>query len=153
MKSILTYGTFDLFHIGHLRLLERAAKLGDELHVGISSDEFNAIKGKKTAISYHDRACIVEALGFVTSVFREDTWDQKRTDIMRLNTDVFVMGDDWTGKFDDLSDICDVRYLTRTNDISTTELKSMLSRLKTDQIIELKRSVDNLQDIIAQLSN
>ena len=141
MKTVLTYGTFDLFHIGHLRLLERAAALGDALYVGISSDEFNLIKGKKTAISYDDRADIVGAIRCVAGVFREDNWDQKRNDITRLNADIFVMGDDWAGKFDDLSDI------------STTELKSMLSRLKTDQIIELKRSVDNLQDIIAQLSN
>lgn len=152
MKTVLTYGTFDLFHIGHLRLLERAAALGDALYVGISSDEFNLIKGKKTAISYDDRADIVGAIRCVAGVFREDNWDQKRNDITRLNADIFVMGDDWAGKFDDLCDLCEVSYLTRTSDISTTELKSTLSRLKTDKVVELKRSVEDLQGLITQLT-
>lgn len=120
---VITYGTFDLFHIGHLRLLQRARQLGDELYVGLSTDKFNEIKGKKSAICYQHRLEIVSALTCVTHVFPEEDWGQKEKDIDRFNIEKFVMGDDWKGKFDSLSKLCSVVYLPRTPDISSTFLR------------------------------
>ena len=128
MKKIITYGTFDLFHIGHLRLLQRAKALGDYLVVAISSDEFNELKGKFCEIPYSDRAEIVNALSCVDEVIKEDSWEQKIQDVKQLAIDCFTMGDDWKGKFDFLSDYCDVVYLERTADISTTQLKENLGK-------------------------
>lgn len=125
-KTVLTYGTFDLFHIGHLRLLQRLSAMADRLVVGISSDEFNAIKGKKCTIPYDHRAEIVSNLRMVDSVFPENSWDQKRGDIQRFDVDIFAMGDDWAGKFDDLGDLCEVVYLPRTPEISSTGIKDTL---------------------------
>lgn len=127
MKTVITYGTFDLFHVGHLRLLERARAMGDRLVVAVSSDEFNECKGKKTIIPYADRAAIVAALTCVDEVIREDTWEQKADDILRFNVDLFVMGADWTGKFDELKTLCEVVYLPRTDGVSTTELKQSMA--------------------------
>lgn len=129
MKTVITYGTFDLFHVGHLRLLERARALGDRLVVAVSSDEFNEGKGKKTIIPYADRAAIVNAIQIVDQVIPERSWEQKRDDIQRFNVDVFVMGADWEGKFDELKSLCDVVYLPRTDGISTTELKQSMAML------------------------
>ncbi|NLG35719.1 MAG: adenylyltransferase/cytidyltransferase family protein [Lentisphaerae bacterium] len=129
MNTVLTYGTFDLFHIGHLRLLERARALGDRLIVAVSTDTFNEGKGKRTVIPYADRAAIVQALKIVDEVIPEESWEQKRDDIRRFNVTTFVMGDDWAGKFDDLKDACDVVYLPRTDGISTTELKQSMALL------------------------
>ncbi|MFX1766408.1 adenylyltransferase/cytidyltransferase family protein [Paraburkholderia sp. A1RI-2L] len=133
-KIVITYGTFDLFHIGHLKLLTRLRALGDRLVVGVSTDEFNAVKGKRTTIPYIDRAAIVAALSVVDAVFPEDNWDQKRTDIARFGAHVFGMGDDWKGRFDDLGDICEVVYLPRTPDVSTTEIRAQVRKpsLQTD---------------------
>ncbi|GAA7767048.1 MULTISPECIES: adenylyltransferase/cytidyltransferase family protein [Cupriavidus] len=125
-KTVITYGTFDLFHIGHLNLLKRLRALGERLVVGVSTDEFNALKGKKTTIAYDERAAIVDALSVVDAVFPESSWDQKRADIVRFGADVFGMGDDWAGRFDDLRDICTVVYLPRTPDISTTAIRAQL---------------------------
>src|SRR6056297_3386496 len=100
MKTVITYGTFDLFHIGHLRLLERAKALGDKLCVGVSADSFNESKGKKSIVPYEHRAAIVSSISFVDEVFPECSWDQKPLDIKRLSADILVMGDDWEGKFD-----------------------------------------------------
>jgi glycerol-3-phosphate cytidylyltransferase len=125
-KNVLTYGTYDLFHVGHARLLERASGLGDRLFVGVSSDSFNAIKGKECVIPYDDRAEIVAALRHVHHVFPENDWEQKVEDIQRYNIDVFVMGDDWAGEFDHLKAHCEVVYLPRTEGISTTSLKDRL---------------------------
>ena len=122
-KIILTYGTFDLFHVGHLRLLQRLKSLGDELIVGVSTDEFNALKGKKTIIPFDQRAEIINGIKCVDKVIPESTWAQKRSDIKELNASIFAMGHDWEGKFDELKDICQVVYLPRTNGISSTELK------------------------------
>ena len=122
----ITYGTFDLFHIGHLRLLERIAAMADEVVVAVSSDEFNAIKGKHCAISFENRRDIVAALRMVTKVIREDSWDQKIGDVQREQCDVFVMGSDWGGKFDFLKPYCDVVYLPRTEGVSTSEIKAQL---------------------------
>lgn len=126
-KRILTYGTFDLFHYGHVRLLRRLAALGDKLIVGVSTDEFNAIKGKSAVMTFAQRRETLEACRFVDMVIPEEHWDQKRTDIVNHNVSIFAMGDDWEGKFDDLSDLADVIYLPRTPDISTTDVKSWIS--------------------------
>lgn len=126
MKKIITYGTFDLLHKGHINILRRAAALGDYLVVAVSSDEFNAIKDKKAYHSFEDRKFILEAIKYVDEVIREDDWDQKVKDIKEHDIDVFVMGDDWEGKFDELKDFCEVVYLPRTKDISTTQIKSEL---------------------------
>lgn len=130
MANVITYGTFDLFHIGHLRLLERAKRLagpGGTLTVVVSSDRFNKEeKGKVCTIPDVCRMEIVGALKCVDHVLLETSWNQKRKDILDNHIDIFVMGDDWKGKFDDLSDICRVVYLPRTPDISSTGLKDFL---------------------------
>lgn len=126
MKKVITYGTFDLFHIGHLNILRRAKELGDYLVVAVSSDAFNAIKGKKCAIPDYERMAIVEAIQYVDEVIPEDSWDQKISDIKDHNINVFVMGDDWNGKFDFLQEYCEVIYLPRTDGISTTQIKKDL---------------------------
>ena len=124
---MITYGTFDMFHIGHLKLLQRLAKLGDKLIVAISTDEFNEGKGKKTLIPYDQRAEIVENIKCVDLVIPEETWEQKIQDIQKHNADIFAIGDDWEGKFDFLQDHCEVIYLSRTQNISTTKLKKSLT--------------------------
>lgn len=126
MKIVLTYGTFDLFHVGHVRLLKRLRDLGDQLIVGVSTDAFNTKKGKRATMSYADRAEIVGALRYVDLVIPEHDWAQKITDIQNYNVALFGMGDDWAGKFDELKNFCDVVYLPRTEGISTTSLKSTI---------------------------
>jgi len=126
-RRILTYGTFDLFHHGHVRLLQRLAALGDQLIVGCSSDEFNELKGKKTVVPYEFRAEVLRACRYVDEVFPEHNWDQKRDDIVKYQADMFAMGGDWEGHFDDLADLCTVKYLPRTDAVSTTELKKRAS--------------------------
>ena len=124
MKTVITYGTFDLFHIGHLNLLRRAKELGDYLIVAVSTDRFNwEEKHKKCEISDTDRMAIVEAIKYVDKVIPEDSWDQKIKDVQKYDVDVFVMGDDWKGKFDFLKDYCEVVYLPRTERISSKQLK------------------------------
>ena len=129
-KTVITYGTYDLFHIGHLRLLQRARELAGpdgKLIVAVSTDRFNWVeKGKKCAIPDAQRMEIVGALKCVDLVIPEDNWEQKKTDVAKYNVDVFVMGDDWKGKFDFLANQCEVVYLSRTPDISSTELKAQL---------------------------
>jgi len=125
-KTVITYGTFDMFHIGHLNLLTRVKSLGDRLIVGVSTDEFNALKGKKTLIPFDQRRQIVEAIRGVDLVIPETDWEQKISDIKKYEVDVFTMGNDWEGKFDFLKEYCDVVYLERTDGISTTELKQSL---------------------------
>ena len=125
-KTVLTYGTFDLLHYGHLEILKRASLLGDKLIVGISTDKFNELKGKKCVLPYKKRKQLLESLDYVDKVIPEDNWDQKETDIKDNNVDVFVMGNDWDGKFDDLNKYCKVIYLPRTKGISTTKLKAIL---------------------------
>ncbi|MDX4048709.1 glycerol-3-phosphate cytidylyltransferase [Aliarcobacter skirrowii] len=127
-KIVLTYGTFDMFHIGHLNLLNRLKRLGDKLIVAVSTDEFNSIKGKKTLIPFEQRALIVQNIKCVDMVISEENWEQKIDDIKKYNVDIFAMGDDWKGKFDFLKDYCEVIYLPRTQNISTTELKKELNK-------------------------
>lgn len=127
MKKVLTYGTFDLLHQGHINILKRAKEQGDYLVVAVSTDEFNAIKGKKATHSYEVRKYILEAVRYVDEVIPENHWDQKVEDVKKHNIDVFVMGDDWEGKFDFLKDHCEVLYLPRTEGISTTQIKESLA--------------------------
>lgn len=129
MKKVITYGTFDLFHVGHLNILKRAKELGDYLIVAISSDKFNEGKGKKAYYSIEDRVQIVEAIKYVDEVIVEESWEQKIEDIKKHNVDVFVMGDDWKGKFDFLKEYCEVVYLPRTDGISTTQIKKDLMKV------------------------
>jgi glycerol-3-phosphate cytidylyltransferase len=126
MKRILTYGTFDLTHLGHINLLKRAKQLGDYLIVGLSTDEFNAGKGKSSIFPYAHRKVILEAIRYVDLVIPEASWEQKIIDVQKYCVDIFVMGDDWVGKFDFLKDYCQVIYLPRTNDISTTAIKDIV---------------------------
>lgn len=126
MKRVLTYGTFDLLHWGHVCLLQRAKALGDYLIVALSTDEFNALKGKKAYHDYEERKRMLESIRYVDLVIPENDWNQKRKDIIQYQADVVVMGDDWDGKFDDLSDLCEVKYLPRTEGISTTKIKEEL---------------------------
>lgn len=127
MRTILTYGTFDLLHYGHVEILRRAKELGDRLIVGLSTDEFNKVKGKVCEISYRKRKELIEVLDYVDLVIPESDWGQKVNDVQKYNIDVFVMGDDWEGKFDFLKEYCDVHYLNRTPGISTTKLKTILN--------------------------
>lgn len=130
MKTVITYGTFDLFHLGHVRLLRRLAALGDRLVVGCSTDEFNDLKGKKSVMDYSQRVEILESCRYVDKVLPEQDWSQKRADIISEKADIFGMGNDWEGRFDDLSDICEVVYLPRTLDISTTLLREEVQKLE-----------------------
>jgi len=123
MKKVITYGTYDLFHYGHLKILERAKKFGDYLIVAVSTDEFNAIKGKKCIYPYKHRAEIVEAIKYVDEVILERNWEQKADDIKKHNIDILVMGSDWEGKFNELKKLCEVVYLPRTLNISTTDIR------------------------------
>ena len=125
MIKVITYGTYDLFHIGHINLLKRARELGDHLTVGLSTDEFNAIKHKTSFLSYEHRKAILEAIRYVDCVIPEENWEQKAGDIKKHSIDIFVMGDDWEGKFDFLKEFCKVVYLERTKNISTTMIKEM----------------------------
>lgn len=129
MKRILTYGTFDLLHYGHIRLLKRAKALGDYLVVALSTDEFNKIKGKKSFHDYETRKEMLEAIRYVDMVIPEENWEQKIDDVKKFDIDVVVMGSDWAGsdRFQYLTDYCEVVYLERTEGISTTQIKEELS--------------------------
>src|SRR5690554_5408326 len=122
-KTVITYGTFDMFHIGHLKLLRRLSEMGNKVIVAVSTDEFNELKGKKTLIPYEQRAAIVEAIDCVDLVIPENSWEQKLVDVKAYGVDVFAIGEDWKGKFDFLEELCEVVYLPRTKNISTTDLK------------------------------
>lgn len=147
MKVIITYGTFDMFHIGHLNLLKRLKSMGDKLIVAVSTDEFNALKNKKTLIPYEQRAEIVEAIKYVDRVIPEENWEQKITDVTKYNVSTFVMGDDWQGKFDFLKEYCDVEYLTRTEGVSTTMLKKTLSSINKININDLNQALTILNTL------
>jgi len=123
MKKVITYGTFDLLHYGHINLLKRAKACGDYLIVAISTDEFNIIKEKKSFFSYEKRCQLVEAIRHVDLVIPEHNWEQKVSDVQEFRVDTFVIGDDWAGKFDFLKEHCEVAYLGRTPEISTTQIK------------------------------
>ncbi|WP_053218151.1 glycerol-3-phosphate cytidylyltransferase [Virgibacillus senegalensis] len=129
MKKVITYGTFDLIHEGHINILKRAKQLGDHLTVAVSTDDFNNTKEKKAYHGYKTRKLIVESIRYVDEVIPENDWEQKVSDIQRLDIDVFVMGDDWKGKFDFLKEYCEVVYLPRTSGISSTQIKNDLFRV------------------------
>ena len=126
MRKVITYGTFDVLHYGHINLLRRAKNMGDFLIVGLSSDEFNRIKKKESYYTYEQRRSILEACRYVDMVIPENNWEQKISDIKKYDIDIFVMGDDWEGKFDFLKSYCDVIYLPRTPGVSSTQTKSYL---------------------------
>ncbi len=134
MKRVLTYGTYDLLHYGHIRLLKRARELGDYLIVAISTEEFNVIKGKKAYHDYETRKEMLEAIRYVDLVIPENTWEQKRDDVKKYYVDVVVMGSDWEGheKFENLRDLCEVVYLRRTEGVSTTKIKEELQLPESD---------------------
>ena len=127
MRKVITYGTFDLLHYGHINLLRRAKALGDYLIVALSTDEFNwNEKQKKCYFSYEERKQLLEAVRYVDLVIPEEGWEQKISDVKEYHVDTFVIGDDWEGKFDFLKEYCEVVYLPRTPDISTTQIKTDL---------------------------
>ena len=130
MKRVITYGTFDLLHYGHINLLRRAKALGDYLIVALSTDDFNSReKGKVTYFSYEERKLLLEAIRYVDLVIPEENWEQKREDVRLYHVDTFVMGDDWKGRFDFLKEEgCEVVYLPRTPEISTTQIKNDLNK-------------------------
>ncbi|OGO77379.1 MAG: glycerol-3-phosphate cytidylyltransferase [Clostridiales bacterium GWB2_37_7] len=147
MKTIITYGTFDLFHIGHLNLLRKLKSLGDNLIVAVSTDEFNELKGKKTLIPYEQRAEIIKSIRYVDQVIPENCWEQKIDDIRNNNVDIFAIGNDWEGKFDFLKEFCQVIYLDRTDGISTTYLKSTLKNFLSVP----KEDIINALNVLEQL--
>jgi len=126
MRRVITYGTYDTLHHGHIRLLRRARALGDYLIVGLSTDEFNAGKGKSALFSYEERKHDLESVRCVDLVIPERTWEQKISDVQLYQADVFVMGDDWEGKFDFLKPYCEVVYLSRTPAISSTRIRDAI---------------------------
>lgn len=128
MKKIITYGTYDLLHYGHIRLLERAKEMGDYLVVALSTNQFNELKGKKTYYDYETRKYMLEAIKYVDLVIPEENWEQKENDVKKYNVDIVVMGNDWekSEKFEYLKQFCDVVYLNRTDNISTTKIKKDL---------------------------
>lgn len=128
MRRVITYGTYDLLHWGHVRLLKRAKALGDYLIVALSTDEINEFKGKKAYHNYEERKMMLEALRYVDLVIPEADWEQKRDDIVKYQVDVFAIGDDWEGKFDYLKELCEVVYLPRTEGVSTTKIKEDLEK-------------------------
>lgn len=148
MKTILTYGTFDLFHLGHLNMLERLRDMGDRLIVGVSTDDFNLLKGKRSVFNYTERSRIVAALRCVDLIFPEESWQQKIHDVSKYDVDVFGIGADWRGEFTDLESLCEVVYLERTPSISTTEVKQSLARLDQKQIQQIKDSLDSVMSIM-----
>jgi glycerol-3-phosphate cytidylyltransferase len=128
MKKVITYGTFDLIHRGHINILRRAKAMGDYLIVALSTDEFNAGKGKEVYYTYEERKQILEAIKYVDEVIPETRWEQKIDDVVKNGVSVFVIGEDWTGKFDFLKPYCEVVYLPRTEGISTTQIKNDLKK-------------------------
>lgn len=148
MTTVLTYGTFDLFHIGHLNMINRLAALGDRLVIAVSTDEFNTGKGKSSVVSYEDRAKIVNSIKGVDLVIPETSWDQKVSDIKEYDVDIFAIGDDWTGKFDELKELCEVVYLSRTDGISSSEIKQMLRVLDPSHIAEMQDALSVMSRLL-----
>lgn len=151
-KVVITYGTFDLFHIGHLNLLNNLKKLGDYLIVGVSTDEFNQLKNKETIIKFEDRLEIVNNIKSVDLAIPEYSWDQKIDDIKKYNVNIFGMGDDWKGHFDDLETHCKVIYLPRTIGISSTQIKKSLNILDKQHITDMKKALDTISTIVEKLN-
>ena len=137
MKRVITYGTFDLLHYGHINLLRRARALGDYLIVALSTDQFNHdSKNKVCYFTYEDRKQLLESIRYVDLVIPEENWEQKVRDVREYHVDTFVMGDDWAGKFDFLKEYCEVVYLPRTPEISTTKMKQDMQELRKSGVPE-----------------
>ncbi|HVS51289.1 MAG TPA: glycerol-3-phosphate cytidylyltransferase [Opitutaceae bacterium] len=148
-RAVLTYGTFDLFHVGHVNLLRRLKALGDYLIVAVSTDEFNRGKGKETIIRFEDRIEIVRSCRYVDLAIPETRWEQKIDDVKHYDVSIFAMGDDWAGKFDFLKEYCEVVYLPRTANISSTSLKTILSSFNKPQMEQMKAALDAISAIVA----
>lgn len=148
-RVVISYGTFDLFHIGHLKLIQRLSMLGDKLIIGVSTDLFNKKKNKTTVIPFEQRLEIVRHIKGVDLVIPEHSWEQKVRDIIEYDVSVFAIGDDWQGKFDYLSNLCEVYYLPRTKNISTTKLKECLRKesYKQKESVYLDHSIDMIDTI------
>jgi choline-phosphate cytidylyltransferase/glycerol-3-phosphate cytidylyltransferase len=152
MKRILTYGTYDLLHYGHIRLLKRARALGDYLIVAISTDEFNAGKGKKAYHSYETRKEMLEAVRYVDLVIPEDSWEQKVNDVLEYKVDTVVMGGDWAGsnRFEYLKDYCEVVYLGRTEGVSTSRIKEEIGlQPEEDGVDQIPEAADERPGVSA----
>lgn len=147
----ITYGTFDMFHVGHLKLLKRIKEISGKVIVAISTDEFNLEKGKKAIIPFAQRKEIVESIKYVDLVIPEKSWEQKFEDVKKYNVDLFVMGKDWEGKFDFLKEICEVKYLCRTENVSTSELKKNLSKFLSIEVDDIKQVIDILHSLMKDL--
>jgi len=130
LKKIITYGTFDLIHTGHINILRRAKEMGDYLIVAISTDDFNSLKNKKAYHTFKNRKVVLEAIRYVDEVIPESSWSQKINDVVVHNIDIFVIGDDWEGEFDFLKEYCEGVYLPRTIGVSTTKIKRDLYKVK-----------------------
>lgn len=150
-RVVLTYGTFDLFHVGHLNVLKRLKALGDYLIVAVSTDEFNRGKGKETIIRFEDRIEIVRSCRYVDLAIPETRWEQKIDDVREHGVSVFGMGDDWAGKFDFLKPYCEVVYLPRTANISSTSLKTILSSFSAEHVERMRTALDSISSIVANL--
>lgn len=145
-KTVITYGTFDLFHIGHLNLFKRLKDLGDFLIVAVSTDEFNALKGKKSIIPFDQRIKIVESIKYVDFAIPEISWEQKLYDVKKYSVDIFAIGEDWEGKFEFLKEYCEVLYLPRTPGISSTDIKNLLNTITVSKE-DLLKAFDVLDQI------
>lgn len=151
MKTVITYGTFDVFHVGHLNILERLSNMGDRLVVGVSTDGFNEKKGKASLFSYEERSRIVGAIHCVDLVIPENSWGQKKEDIDRFEVDILGIGSDWEGEFDDLGAYCEVVYLPRTAEVSSTSLRERLSGISAERVEEIREGLEGLVDIVKAL--
>lgn len=146
MKKVITYWTFDILHKWHINILKRAKEMWDYLIVWISSDEFNNLKNKKSFYSYEERKFLLESIKYVDEVIPENNWVQKKEDIKKYSIDTFVMWDDWKWKFDELKNLCEVIYLPRTPEISTTKLKSLIWDMNNENIEKLEEVISALKD-------
>lgn len=147
--TILTYGTFDMLHVGHVRLLQRLHEVADRVIVGVSSDAFNSSKGKRAMLSEEDRLEIVSSLRYVHHSFLESSWEQKEVDIARFGADAIAMGDDWIGRFDHLRSHCAVLYLPRTEGVSSSALRATMAPLLADRVGALKDALDAVSALLA----
>lgn len=150
MKKVITYGTFDLLHYGHINILKKAKKMGDYLIVGLSTDEFNKIKGKQSYQSYEERKAVLDAVVYVDEIIPECEWDQKIKDIKNHNVSIFTMGSDWEGKFDNLP--CEVVYIPRTNGISSSMLRAELMLKNKGSEVSLKSAIKRNEKKMEQLN-
>ena len=153
MKTVITYGTFDLFHVGHVRVLQRLKEMGDRLIVGVSTDEFNQQKSKMALMPYADRKEVLESVRCVDLVIPETSWEQKIDDIKKYNVQIFGIGDDWRGKFDYLNDYCEVVYLERTYGISSSSIKTLTSGLTQERLQDMRNAVEAISGILKSFGN